>query len=84
MEPLISDLIDYGYVTGAYMGITVSNTDEESAAMFGLPVGAYVDSVEEGGPADKAGIQAEDIIIGLDDITINGLNALSRFPAMSN
>ena len=75
---IISDLIDYGYVTGAYMGISVSNTDEESAAMFGLPVGAYVLSVEDGGSADRAGIQPKDIIIDLGGYEVKGITTLTR------
>ena len=75
---IISDLIDFGYVTGAYMGITVSNTDEESAAMFGLPVGAYVMTVEEGGAADRAGIQPKDIIIDLGGTEVKGITTLTR------
>ena len=75
---IISDLIDYGYVTGAYMGITVSNTDEESAAMFGLPVGAYVMSVEKGGSADRAGIQPKDIIVDLGGHEVKGITTLTR------
>ena len=76
--PMISDLMDYGYVTGAYMGITVSNTDEESASMFGLPTGAYVMSVENGGSADRAGIQAKDIIIDLGGYKVTGITTLTR------
>ena len=72
------DLKEFGYVKSAYMGVVVREMDTQTAELYNLPVGAYVDSVEEGGPADKAGIQAEDIIIGLDDITINGLNALTK------
>ena len=75
---IISDLIDFGYVTGAYMGIKVSNTDEESAAMFGLPVGAYVQSVEDGGSADRAGIQPKDIIIDLGGYEVKGITTLTR------
>ena len=56
---IISDLIDYGYVTGAYMGITVKDNDKEAAAQFGLPTdGAYVVDVTPGSSADKAGIQS--------------------------
>ena len=78
VKGIIDDLIDYGYVTGAYMGITVSNTDEESASMFGLPTGAYVMSVEKGGSADRAGIQAKDIIIDLGGTKITGITSLTR------
>ena len=75
---IISDLIDYGYVTGAYMGITVTDTDAESAAMFGLPTGAYVMTVEAGSAADRAGIQAKDIIVDLGGQEITGMTSLTR------
>ena len=75
---IISDLMDYGYVTGAYLGITVENTDEESAAMFGLPTGAYVRSVESGSAAHRAGIQPKDIIIDLGGHQVSGITTLSR------
>ena len=75
---IISDLMDYGYVTGAYLGVTVSNTDAESAAMFGLPVGAYVQSVDRGTAADRAGIQVKDIIIDLGGIKVEGITTLTR------
>ena len=78
VKGMISDLIDYGYVTGAYLGVTVSNTDEESASMFGLPIGAYVVTVEDGGSADRAGIQPKDIIIDLGGHEVKGVTSLTR------
>lgn len=76
--PIINDLIDYGYVTGAYMGVTVQNTDAESAAMYGLPTGAYIVSVEKGGAADRAGIQAKDIVIDLGGNKVSNITDLTR------
>ncbi len=78
VKGIITDLIDLGYVTGAYLGVTVSNTDEESASMFGLPVGAYVMTVEKDGAADRAGIQPKDIIIDLGGTEIRGITTLTR------
>lgn len=75
---IITDLKDLGYVTGAYLGVTVQNTDAESAALFGLPTGAYVVSVVEGGSADNAGIQPKDIIISLGDETVENVAGLTR------
>lgn len=75
---MISDLIDYGYVTGAYLGVTVKNTDAESASMFGLPTGAYVVSVEKGGSADRAGIHVKDIIIDLGGTKVSNITDLTR------
>ena len=75
---IINDLIDYGYVTGAYLGVTVTNTDEESAAMFGLPVGAYVMTVEKDSSAERAGIQPKDIITNLGGHEVKGVTTLTR------
>ncbi len=76
--PIINDLIEYGYVTGAYLGVTVQNTDAESAAMYGLPTGAYIVSVEEGAAAQRAGIQPKDIIIDLGGYSVGNITDLTR------
>ena len=75
---IINDLKEYGYVTGAYLGVVVEDTDAESAAKFGLPTGAYVRSVESGSAADRAGIQAKDIIIDLGGHEVTGITTLTR------
>ena len=76
--PIINDLIEYGYVTGGYMGVTVMNTDEESAAMYGLPTGARIEDVVKGGAADRAGLQSKDIIIALGDHEVRNITDLTR------
>ena len=76
--PIIHDLIEYGYVTGAYMGVTVMNTDEESAAMYGLPTGARIEEVVKGGAADRAGLQPKDIIIDLGGHQVRNITDLTR------
>ncbi|MBQ7001041.1 MAG: trypsin-like peptidase domain-containing protein [Oscillospiraceae bacterium] len=78
VAPLIEDLISHGYVTGAYMGVTVTNTDETAAAKFGLPTGAYIDGVEEGGAAQKTGILPKDIVIAIDEYTVSNVTDLTR------
>ena len=76
--PIINDLIDYGYVTGAYMGVTVTNTDEEAAAMYGLPTGSRIEEVVKGGAADRAGLQPKDIIIDLGGNKVSNNTDLTR------
>ncbi|MDO5377504.1 MAG: peptidoglycan-binding protein [Clostridia bacterium] len=39
---------------------------------YGLPQGAWLKTVEEGSPAQDAGLEPEDIIVGVGDITILG------------
>lgn len=75
---MLDDLMNYGYITGAYMGIEVSDTNADAATYFGYPLGAYVHGVEKGSCAQKAGIMAKDIIIALGDYEVGGLNDLSR------
>ncbi len=75
---IVADLLEYGYVRSGYMGVTVIDFDSSVASVYNLPAGVYVDGVEAGGPAAAAGIQPEDIIIGLGDQTITCYNDLAR------
>jgi len=75
---IISDLVDFGYVTGAYLAVTVRNMDSESAAMYNLPMGAYVETVEAGGAASRAGVQPKDIITDLGGYKVEGITSLTR------
>ena len=74
----ISDLIDYGYVTGAYLGVTVQNTDADAASVYGLPTGAQIMEIVEGASADRAGLKVKDIIIKLGDSTVSNITELTR------
>ena len=76
--PVINDLIDYGYVTGAYLGVTVRIFEDGVMEQYGLAEGAYIESVEQGGAAHRAGIQAKDVIIDLGGYPITSYNDLSR------
>ena len=75
---LIDDLITDGYVTSAYLGVLVREMNPDAAAAQGYPVGAYVDEVTPGYCAEKAGLQAEDIIVALGTHKVKGLSDLTR------
>lgn len=78
VRDMLYDLIDYGYVTGAYLGVTVRDVDPYVSAVYGLPMGAYVETVTEDSAADRAGIQPKDIITKLGDNTVESLTDLTR------
>lgn len=83
---MVDDFKNYGYLKNqAYLGVKVLNMDPSTAAMYSLPAGSYVQSVNEGSSAEKAGIQPKDIIIGLGDYEIGSnsqlTSALRRFSA---
>ena len=75
---MLNDLKDYGYVTGAYLGVMVSDMDKETANYYGFPVGVYVQEVTPGYCAEEAGIQAKDIIVGLGKYEVKSLTDLTR------
>ena len=60
------------------LGITIANVNTSSrAAMLGqIPVGVFITEVEEGAPADKAGLQAGDIIVDVNDTVITNTEQL--------
>ena len=78
---LTGDLMEFGYVKGAYMGVMISDMDPQLAAiagMYGLPVGPIIQSTGEGGAAYRAGIQPGAIILKLDDVEIATVSELTR------
>ena len=59
---VIEQLIEFQTVKRPYIGITASAVDSNIAKRYHLPEGIYVESVEEGSSAEKAGLQVSDII----------------------
>ena len=62
---IAEDLVANGYVTGkAYLGVWLDERYNAMAAQYyNMPLGAYVNSVESGSAAAKAGLKSGDIII---------------------
>lgn len=79
--PLISDLMNKGYVTNTTPQIGITGTDINSAMMryYNLPVdkGVMVVSVVEGGAADAAGISAGDVIVAAEGKDITSMDELT-------
>jgi serine protease Do len=57
-----------GKVTRGRIGVVIQEVTRELADSFGLhkTAGALISAVEKGGPADKSGIQASDVILKFD------------------
>ncbi len=66
-------LLATGKVRRGRLGVTIQEVDQQLADSFGLdrPHGALVSGVEDGSPADKAGVVAGDVITGLEGVAID-------------
>ena len=69
-----------GRVTRGRIGVQIDQVTKEVAESIGLgkPQGALIRGVEEGSPAEKAGIEAGDIIIKFDGKAIDKASDLPR------
>ncbi len=73
---IIADLIQYGEVIQAWIGITVQDLDENLARYLKVPGkrGVMVKAVEPASPAKKVGLQEGDIILAIGNKKINSTN----------
>jgi S1-C subfamily serine protease len=84
IQQVAGEIIEQGRVTRAYLGVSHIDLTPEIAAARGLAVqrGAWVSSVGDGTPADRAGIEVGDVILGMGEHEIRAdvpfLNVLMR------
>lgn len=72
------DLMQYGYVTGRpSLGVMVRDLNQSTLSAYNLPMGVYVDSVNTDSCAEKAGMQAGDIITAVNDEAVLSYTDLS-------
>lgn len=60
-----------------YLGISGFDVTAEDSEQFSMPQGILVKQVKKGGPADKAGIVVEDIIVKFDGQSVKTMTALT-------
>jgi len=72
-----------GKVVRGRIGVTIQELTRELAESFGLskPSGALISSVEKNAPADKAGIEASDVILKFDGKPVDNSTDLPRMVA---
>jgi serine protease Do len=80
---VVDQLRTTGHVSRGRIGVVIDQVTKEVAESIGLgkPTGALVRSVESAGPADKAGIEAGDIITKVDSRTVDKSGDLPRIVA---
>jgi serine protease Do len=80
-----ADLIAYGRVQRAFLGVKVAELNEEWAEQLGVEMGSGVllADVTEGGGAQKAGLQRNDVLVSVDGAVVRNMpelqDRISRF-----
>ena len=74
VRDIITSIIEKGYIDKPYVGISVYTLTSDYKK-DGIE-GAYVYSVEEGSPADEAGLKADDVITEVNGTKISGYEDL--------
>lgn len=66
IQSIVESIIEKGYVAKPYIGVSVIDVSEQTQS-YGLPKGASVQQVAKDSPAEKTGLQVNDIITKVDD-----------------
>jgi serine protease Do len=82
-KEILPQLRDKGKVVRGWMGVNIIAVSEDLAGTYGLSEakGAYVSAVTAASPAEKAGLQPEDVILSADGRAIQDNSDLSRYVA---
>ena len=84
-KAVLRDLIAKGKVTRGWLGVAIQNMDESLAEQFGVEVteGVLISDVHDGSPAQEAGFERGDIVIGYNNREISDVNRLRNFVAQT-
>jgi len=74
---IAESIIENGGLIKPYIGVSVTDVSTQMQR-YGLPKGAAVQSVSSGSPAEKGGLQANDIITKVNGTAITGSAALTK------
>lgn len=75
--PIVESIIEKGYVSKPYIGVSVGNVSQESQ-LYGLPKGGAIVEITEGSPAEEAGLQVGDIVTAVGGSEITSSDDLVR------
>lgn len=80
VKPIVDELIQNGYIAGRpQIGISGQNVSAQQSAAYGIPQGVRVINVDSRSNAAAAGVQANDIITGINGTEVtdmDGVNAV--------
>ncbi|MBX7181978.1 MAG: Do family serine endopeptidase [Bacteroidia bacterium] len=77
---VVDDLLEYGEVQRAFIGVSIRDIDQRLSEEKKIPVqkGVYVNGLTQGGGAEKAGLKEGDIIFKLNETPVNSMSELQE------
>ena len=80
VKGLLPQLAEKGKVEWGWLGVSIAEVADEDVARYRLkePRGVLVRQVVAGQPADKGGVKANDVILGVDGARVNEPRDLQR------
>jgi len=81
---VMEDLIEYGRVRRAWLGVGMRAIDQISAESYGLPSvsGVELTAITEGGPSEAQGLRLYDVIVKIDGQPIERVGQMQQAIAM--
>ncbi len=77
VKKVMDDLLKYGEVQRAYIGVSIQELTADKAKDLGVdPKGVYIGAVTESGGAYKAGIRDGDVIVSIAGFEVNSSSRL--------
>ena len=77
-KKVASALIEDGKIDRGYIGVSISNLTKDFKEIYKSEHGAFIMGVEDGSPADKAGLKRGDVVVEIDGDKVKDANDLKN------
>lgn len=78
VKKVMDDLLEFGEVQRGLLGVQIRDADGQFTDELS---GVFISGVSPGGAADAAGLESEDVIVGIDDRAVRTTSQLQEFVA---
>jgi Do/DeqQ family serine protease len=80
VRKIVADLLEYGEVQRAFIGIVLEDLNAELAKKQNIAdiKGVFVSGLNVGGAAESAGVKEGDVILKIQDVTVNNVPELQE------
>ncbi len=78
--PIIQALVNVGYITRPWLGVGLYTVDEMAIQQLDLKVdkGVLLTQIVDGSPADRAGLQQYDVVVGIGGLDVETVEELTK------